>query len=359
MTGAVSRNAPERPGRPRPAGRDRRDGRHPATVCDPGRAVDARGELLCIARRQDGVALAPQHQGRRLDQAAGAFPGWVLPSGQKARAAASEARAISIGHSIELAPSGRRHQRLPFLGVGAHQAGDVVLALRPRIGRPARPRRTGRTARSARACVTWPGKIAAISAANAPPTEAPTQIGAGEARLVDELAHRQHPVEMRVELGVAGRRRDSPAATARSPCASRRARRGTAPSAAGRRSRRGSRAWGRCPWSRRGRGSRSPRRWSVCGSDKGSTPPRRAAGGRPGRPRAGPWPSAWATTCPPSRRTGPSPCGITFSANSRVLYLVVSLLMLPYCSSSMRWPTLRLVADVADLLDHLVGRADR
>src|SRR5262245_65390956 len=35
--------------------------------------------------------------------------------------------------------------------------------------------------------------------------------------------------------------------------------------------------------------------------------------------------------------------GITFSANRRVLYLVVALLMLPNCSSSMRWPTLRLV----------------
>src|SRR5690349_23855803 len=36
---------------------------------------------------------------------------------------------------------------------------------------------------------------------------------------------------------------------------------------------------------------------------QGSTPRRRSADGRRGRQRAGPWPSAWATTCPPSRRT--------------------------------------------------------
>jgi len=37
-------------------------------------------------------------------------------------------------------------------------------------------------------------------------------------------------------------------------------------------------------------------------------------------------------------------CGITLSANSCVLYLTRSLLMLPNCKSSIRWPTLRFFA---------------
>ena len=40
----------------------------------------------------------------------------------------------------------------------------------------------------------------------------------------------------------------------------------------------------------------------------------------------------------------PRSCGITFSAKSRVLYLVSSLPMLPNCSSSIRWPTFSVVA---------------
>ena len=50
--------------------------------------------------------------------------------------------------------------------------------------------------------------------------------------------------------------------------------------------------------------------------------------------------------------------GMTFSANSLVLYLASSLPMLPNCSSSIRWPTLRSVATVGQLLYDLVGRAD-
>jgi hypothetical protein len=51
----------------------------------------------------------------------------------------------------------------------------------------------------------------------------------------------------------------------------------------------------------------------------------------------------------------PAICGITRFANSSVLCMASSRLMLPNWSRSMSWPTLQLDRHLAQLLGHLVG----
>src|SRR5216683_4975936 len=308
---------------------------------DAGRAVDPRGELLCIARWQNGVAVAPQDQGRGGDQAEAFFQSRVAerpkgPGGGLGGAAHLDRPLDRIG------AFGGGDQRVPLLAVGAHQAGNVVLALRPRIsGRFLGVEQAERRDQHELADVA--GEDRRDLRSERATHRGAYQIGAGEARLVDELTNGKHPVEMRVEFGmarragIAGQRGHDHRARLGELVQKRQPARQAAQ--AGEKTELGALALG--PDTAReavdldGRSLRCRHRdysaAASCGRNAGT---------------AARWPLASGlghhlSSQSPNRSFT---LGITFSANRRVLYWVVSLLMLPNCSSSMRWPTLRLVA---------------
>src|SRR6516162_6813825 len=102
------------------------------------------------------------------------FSSRVLPSGQKARAAASLARVCSIGHSGELAPSGSALSSFQRSGSAQSSAGTsgARCAQGSVIGSFSSNRPQGAISASRR---TTFGQIAAISAANEAPTELPAR----------------------------------------------------------------------------------------------------------------------------------------------------------------------------------------
>src|SRR5215469_10966662 len=102
------------------------------------------------------------------------FSSLVLPSGQKARAAASLARTCSIGHSGELAPSGSVLSWFQRSGSAQIRAGTsgARCAHGSVIGSFSSNNPHGAISARRR---TEPGQIAAISAANEPPTELPAR----------------------------------------------------------------------------------------------------------------------------------------------------------------------------------------
>ena len=171
------------------------------------------------------------------------FSSLVLPSGQKARAAASLARVCSIGHSGELAPSGSALSWFQRSGSAQSRAGTSGGALRPRIGhrvlfveqaprarstpaaRPywARSPRFRRRTKPRPSCRPDRRPRAPPSAAVAAP-RAPSRDGC-RARYAR------------------ARRRENPAMTARSPCARAPEPQETGSIAASRQNRQESRAW--------------------------------------------------------------------------------------------------------------------
>src|ERR1700722_2335687 len=308
---------------------------------DPGRAVDPRGELLCIARRQDGVAVAPQDQGRRGDQAEPLFQPGVAERPEGAGGGLGGARHLDRPFDrIGALRSG--DQFVPLLAVGAHQTGDLVLALSPWIDRrllvveQAERRDQHELADVAREDRRHlGGKRAAYRGAD--------QVGAGKAGLVDELAHGQDPVEMRVELGMAGR-----AGVARQrghdhrpclgePVEERQPARQAAK--AGQEAELGTAALGP---DATGEAVDLDGRFLRC--RHGDYSAAASCGRKAGTDARWPLASGLGHSLSSPSADRSFTLGMTCSANRRVLYLVVSLLMLPYCSSSMRWPTLRLVA---------------
>src|SRR5215472_12819737 len=102
------------------------------------------------------------------------FSSLALPSGQKARAAASLARTCSIGHSGELAPSGSVLSWFQRSGSAQIRAGTsgARCAHGSVIGSFSSNNPHGAISARRR---TEPGQIAAISAANEPPTELPAR----------------------------------------------------------------------------------------------------------------------------------------------------------------------------------------
>ena len=102
------------------------------------------------------------------------FSSRVLPSGQKARAAASLARVCSIGHSGELAPSGSALSWFQRSGSAHSSAGTsgARCAHGSVIGSFSSNRPHGEISTRRR---TEPGQIAVVSAANEAPTELPAR----------------------------------------------------------------------------------------------------------------------------------------------------------------------------------------
>ena len=174
----------------------------------------------------------------------------VLPSGQKMRAAASLARTCSIGHSIEFAPSGVAFIAFQISGSAHIRPGTASpRCAQGSVGGLFSSNRPNGAIKANRR--TDAGHSAATSAASEAPTELPARSAPASPDLIEDLPHREQPVQMRVQHAYGrGRRRENPAATARSPCAPSPVRPGTASSAAGRRIRRENRASGRCPCAR-------------------------------------------------------------------------------------------------------------
>ena len=114
------------------------------------------------------------------------------------RAAASLARVCSIGHSTELAPSGTDFSAFQISGSAHIRPGTAS----PRCaqgsvgGSASSNRPNGAISASRRTLV---GHSAAISAASRRTHRTAGEVGAIQSRLRQQIAHREQPVEMRIE----------------------------------------------------------------------------------------------------------------------------------------------------------------
>ena len=313
------------------------------------RAADAPGDALRHSSRGMIRSCSP-HSSRVGALISGRrFSSRVLPSGQKMRAAASMARVCSIGHSIELAPSGIAFSAFQVSGSAHIRPGTCVGRAAPRdrsAGRLSSNRPNGAISASLPHRIR-PERRHLGGQRGADRTAG--EIGARPARPWPGCSpHRQQPVEMRVQhavaavaAGEAGQRGHDHRAALGQPVEER------APSAAARRSRPGSRARAAALAPDAGR-----KAVDVDGRDvSGSLTLHRSVllwlFGRQlrRRSRAAAARSAGSIGCGHQRSSQSAKqvfsFGITCSANSFVLYWVSSLLMLPNCISSIRWPTFR------------------
>ena len=348
----------------------------PGMMRDLVRAAEPLGEALRRSCAASMRSCSPQSSrvgalisGRR-------FSSWVLPSGQKMRAAASAARVCSIGHSGGVGALRHRLQRLPGLGVGAHQpghrparcaqgsVGGSCSSNRPKgaisARRSHRPRPDRRDLGGQRGADRAAGEVGAVEpglrrAAGASPAASRGGVEHGVAAVAAGEAGQGGHDRRCARFASASRngiQRGSPPKPARKPsfgplpfCQTRAGK--PLISTVGDRSGSDTAASARSPPPPRLRvqcGDGARRRLSRdCGggrSGTGATPPQAPAGARQRGALAA------AIGCGHQRsshseNSGLS-CGSTFSANSCVLYLASSLPMLPNCSSSIRWPTLRL-----------------
>ncbi len=168
---------------------------------DLGLAADRLGDDLGVAPRQDAVLLAPQDQGRRHDEREAPLEPGVAQRPEDACRGLGRAGLLDRPFD-RIGAGGHLLERLVDLGPRGHEGGNLVGLLRPRVGRGVilvveaeggdqrqPPDLLGPDRRH------LGGERAADRAAG--------EIGAGEAGLVDEVADRQHPIEMGVEHGMA------------------------------------------------------------------------------------------------------------------------------------------------------------
>ena len=222
---------------------------HPRFAVDPSWRTCAHS---WVAGRRP---VRPTGSGSGRRSARAAFPGRCCRAarrrGRRPRRRVSSRSAIRPNWRPRAAPSARSSFRRRRTSGRARRP-----CAGPRGRRPDPCRRTGRTDAIRASRRTCAGKDRGHFGGERAAHRGAHEVGAGEAGLVDELAHRQHPVEMRVEFGVAGRPGIARQRRHDHRAASRPAGRGRASSAAARPARRGSRASGPGPWSRRGRDGR-------------------------------------------------------------------------------------------------------
>ncbi len=172
----------------------------PAITLVSDLAGDALGDPIGIAARHDRVLLAPDQQRRRIDQLQPLLQLGVAERPEDARGGLIGARLLDRPFD-RIRALGHRLQRLPDLRIGAHQPGHRIATLRPRIGRrigiveqperrdqrqPSHARRPQRRhLRGQRRTDRTAGEIR------------PIQPGLGQ-----QIAHREQPVEMRIQHGM-------------------------------------------------------------------------------------------------------------------------------------------------------------